>query len=59
MNPDFGDIIARSIVHGAVGVLTQPIVILTLALVIGVAILMHRHRRHRAARRRSRQGRRH
>jgi len=38
MKPDFGEIIARGIVDGVVGVLSQP-------LVIGVSILTRRRRR--------------
>jgi hypothetical protein len=46
MKPDFGEAIARGIVDGVVGLLTQPIVIITVVLIIGVAILVRR-RRHR------------
>jgi len=46
MKPDFGEAIARGIVGGVVGLFSQPIVIITLVLVIGVLILTRR-RRHR------------
>jgi hypothetical protein len=47
MKPDFGEALARGIVDGVVGLLTQPIVIITLVLVIGVLILTRRRRRRR------------
>jgi hypothetical protein len=47
MKPDFGEAIARGIVDGVVGVLTQPIVIVTVVLIIGVSILARRRRRRR------------
>jgi hypothetical protein len=47
MKPDFGESIARGIVDGVVGLLVQPIVIITLVLVIGVSILTRRRRRRR------------
>jgi flagellar biosynthesis protein FliQ len=45
MKPDFGEIIARGIVDGVVGVLSQPLVIIALVVVIGVSILTRRRRR--------------
>jgi hypothetical protein len=57
MKPDFGDIIARGIVAGVVGVLSQPLVIVTLVLMLGVAIVMRRIRRRRRRTRPGRRGR--
>jgi flagellar biosynthesis protein FliQ len=45
MKPDFGESIARGIVDGVVGVLSQPFVIIALVVVIGVSILTRRRRR--------------
>jgi hypothetical protein len=45
MKPDFGEAIARGIVDGVVGLLTQPIVMITLVLIIGISILTRRRRR--------------
>jgi len=47
MKPDFGEAIARGIVGGVVGLFSQPSVIITLVLVVGVLILTRCRRRGR------------
>ena len=38
MKPDFGDAFLRGVAAGLVGLLTQPLVVITLVVVIGVAV---------------------
>jgi hypothetical protein len=45
MKPDFGEAVARGLVDGVLGLLGQPIVIVTLIVVIGVSVLTRRQRR--------------
>jgi len=48
MKPDFGEVIARGIVNGVLGVLSQPLVIVTLVVVVGIWLLTRRQRRARS-----------
>jgi hypothetical protein len=45
LKPDFGEAVARGMVDGVLGLLSQPIVIITLIVVIGVSVLAGRQRR--------------
>jgi hypothetical protein len=47
MKPDFGEVVARGMVEGVVGLLSRPLVIVTLIIVIGVSVLAGRQRRRR------------
>ena len=44
MKPDFGDAFLRGLAAGLVGLLTQPLVVITLVVVIGVTIVAWRRR---------------
>lgn len=45
MKPDFSDVVLRGMVDGVVGLLGQPLVLITLIVIIGVTFLARRQRR--------------
>jgi hypothetical protein len=47
VRPDFGEVVARGMVEGVLGLLSQPLVIITLVVVIGISALAGRQRRRR------------
>jgi hypothetical protein len=51
MKPDCGEAVARGMVDGLLGLLTQPLVIITLVVVIGVSIVARQQKRRRSGRR--------
>lgn len=45
MSPDFGGAVARGMIDGALGLLSQPVVVVTLIVIVAVSVISGRRRR--------------